>query len=208
MEWSNTELDRYSRHLLLEKLGWEGVERIRRGRVLLMGDVEPTALCYLAAAGVARIALARASGRLVAAAGRMDGEGEIELLTTPITAERVNSHDVLVVGGHPRDEIAAAWHAPHRPVVVAATTAAAVAVTTLLGGNGCPACVELGSDRPPAGPLAAPLHGIAGALVAGEVLKLLAGVAPTLDSELLVAEASGRIERRPLTRRTPCPICG
>jgi len=113
-----------------------------------------------------------------------------------------------VVGGHRRDEIAAAWRASHRPVVVSVTTPAEVAVTTLVGGDGCPACVDLPPHRPPAGPLAPMLHGIAGALVATEILKLLAGVAPSLTETLLVAAANGRIELQPSTRHKPCAICG
>ncbi len=207
MAWSDTEIDRYSRHLLLEEVGWEGVARIREGRVLLVGDVEPTALRYLAAAGVAHLALARPSGRLVSAADAMEGEGKIEFLAAPLSAELVNGNDALVVGGHRRAEVAAAWHASHRPVVVVVTTPAAVVVTTLLGNDGCPACIDVGRGRPPAGPLAPMLHGIAGALVATEILKLLAGVTPPLHGELLVAETNGRIARRPLTRHTPCPVC-
>jgi len=208
MAWSNAEIDRYSRHLLLEEVGWEGVARIRRGRVLLVGDVEPTTLRYLAAAGVAHLALARASGRLVAAAGGMEGEGEVVFLTAPLAAEWVSDHDAVVVAGARRDELAPTWHSSHPPVVVAVTTPAMVAVTTLLGGDGCPACIDLPPERPPAGPLAPPLRGIAGTLVATETLKLLAGVHPPLTGALLVASASGRIERQPRTRRTPCAVCG
>lgn len=208
MEWSNTEIERYSRHLLLEEVGWEGVGRIRRGRVLLVGDVEPTALRYLAAAGVAHLALARPSGRLIAAASEIAGEGEIEILTSTLDPAQVDGYDAVALGGTGRAEVAPAWLAAHRPAVVAATTAVAAAVTTLTGDSGCPACIDLPPELPPAGPVAEALHGIAGTVVATEILKLLARVTPPLAGEILVVEANGRIDRRPLTRKPGCPICG
>jgi len=208
MAWSDTEIDRYSRHLLLEEVGWKGGERIRRGRVLLVDDVEPTTVRYLAAAGIARLSLVRPSGRLVAAAMEAEGEDDVEVLPPPLSAEQVRDHDAVVVGGDRRDVVVAAWHASHPPVVVAVTTPLEVAITTLVGDDGCPACVDLPPHRPPAGPLAPPLHGIAGTLVATEILKLLAGVAPSLTDTLLVAATNGRIELRPRARRMPCAACG
>ncbi len=208
MEWSNTEIDRYSRHLLLEEIGWEGGARIRRGRLLLVGDVEPTTLRYLTAAGVAHLALTRPSGRLAAAAGAVEGEGEIALLTGPLDPAQVDGYDAVAIGGAGRAAVAAAWHASHRPAVVAATGATAAAVTTLTGDHGCPACIDLGPELPPAGPVAEALHGITATLVATEMLKLLAGGTPPLVGELLVVENDGRLDRRPLNRKPGCPICG
>jgi len=190
-------------------VGWEGGERIRDSRVLLLGDVEPTTVRYLAAAGIARISLARPSGRLMATAKEVEGdEVEVEVLPPPLSTERVRDHDALVVGGHRRDEIAAAWCRPHPPVVVAVTTPSEVVITTLVGDDGCPACVDLPPHRPLAGPLAPPLHGITGAMIATELLKLLARVGPPPTSTVLITAASGQIELRPRTRRTPCAACG
>ncbi len=208
MEWSDTEIDRYSRHLLLEEVGWEGGERIREGALLIVGDVGATAVRYLAAAGVARLSLARAPGGLVEVARRANPAVVVERLPeAALTAEAVARHHALAVGPRAGDAVAQAWAAAHRPAVVTATTPSEVMVTTLLGGGGCPACVDLPAAPPPAGPLAPAMEGIAGAVVATELLKLLAEVSPPLAGELLAVDTAGSVQRRPVGRRTPCPAC-
>ena len=62
--FTEEELNRYSRHILLQDVGVEGQERIRQGRILVVGAGglgAPVAL-YLAAAGVGTIGLVDGDG--------------------------------------------------------------------------------------------------------------------------------------------------
>ena len=51
---TNQELNRYSRHLVLPEVGVDGQERIKQGRILIVGagGLGSPAALYLAAAGI------------------------------------------------------------------------------------------------------------------------------------------------------------
>lgn len=58
-DFSQEEIERYSRNVLLAGVGWEGQARWRAGRVLVVGagGIGSAALFYLAAAGVGRLGI-------------------------------------------------------------------------------------------------------------------------------------------------------
>ncbi len=58
-DFSEDEIQRYSRHILLKEIGVEGQERIRQGRVLIIGagGLGSPVMMYLAAAGVGAIGI-------------------------------------------------------------------------------------------------------------------------------------------------------
>jgi molybdopterin/thiamine biosynthesis adenylyltransferase len=59
-ELSDSEIERYSRHIILQDIGVEGQERICASKVLVIGagGLGSPALYYLAAAGVGEIGVA------------------------------------------------------------------------------------------------------------------------------------------------------
>ena len=59
MTFSDDELDRYARHLVLREIGGPGQQKLKAARVLIVGagGVGAPVSLYLAAAGVGRIGL-------------------------------------------------------------------------------------------------------------------------------------------------------
>ena len=59
MEFTETQITRYSRHILLPEVGGKGQKKIAKGRMLLVGagGLGSPAALYLAAAGIGTIGL-------------------------------------------------------------------------------------------------------------------------------------------------------
>lgn len=60
MEFNDTQLERYSRHIILKDVGIEGQEKISKAKILVIGagGLGSPVLLYLAAAGVGRLGIA------------------------------------------------------------------------------------------------------------------------------------------------------
>jgi adenylyltransferase/sulfurtransferase len=115
---SRAEVARYSRHLVLEEIGWAGQARLKRGRVVLVGagGLGSPAALYLAAAGVGTIGLIDddvvdttnlqrqvlygtgdvGRPKLEAAAARLrDTNPHVRIVTHPLRLTAANALDVL-----------------------------------------------------------------------------------------------------------------
>lgn len=62
MPFTNEQLERYSRHIILKEIGVKGQKKLMKGSVLIIGagGLGAPAAMYLAAAGVGRIGIADA----------------------------------------------------------------------------------------------------------------------------------------------------
>ena len=60
LDFSEEEILRYSRNVILAEVGWTGQQRLRSGRVLVVGagGIGSATLLYLAAAGVGHLGIA------------------------------------------------------------------------------------------------------------------------------------------------------
>jgi adenylyltransferase/sulfurtransferase len=95
VDLTDAQIERYSRHLLLPEVGWEGQERLLRASVVLVGagGLGSPVGCYLAAAGVGTI-------------GVVDGD-RVELSNL----QRQIAHTTGRVGAPKVESAKAAWEA-------------------------------------------------------------------------------------------------
>lgn len=104
MDFTDDQIERYSRHLLLPEVGWEGQERLLQARVVLVGagGLGSPVGCYLAAAGVGTI-------------GVVDGD-RVELSNL----QRQIAHTTGRVGALKVESARTAWEAINPDVTVVA----------------------------------------------------------------------------------------
>ena len=135
----DTQIERYSRQIILPQVGGKGQEKLLRSRVYVDGDglLATAALLYLAAAGVGTIGVARAKAAPVFAALAEQSLGADEQPVAHIL-RRLNPDCTLVTRSdedaqppHPYDLILATtdalhdgWYAQHKPFVWGAINAA------------------------------------------------------------------------------------
>ena len=199
------QLTRYSRHILLDEIGIDGQQRLLDGRVLLVGAGglgSPVAL-YLASAGIGEL--------VVCDADRVD-------LTN---LQRQVAHTTQSIGMLKVDSIGRSMQAinPATQVVALAQRLEGDAllerVAASCGNSPCYHCLfpqdaAAGEEEERCAVMGvfAPLVGVIGAMQAGEVLKLVAGVGRPLSGRLLLFSAREAEWRAVRVKRDPaCPVC-
>lgn len=204
---TDTQIDRYSRQIILPEVGGRGQERLLAARVTVLAEIEDLtpALNYLVGAGVGTIELdcpadAGAVERVIAAMAELNPDVRIE----PSTSQAGDDQALIVLAGSDRTIETA------RRINKSARYARAIFVRL-----GDPCLVAVLISRPPclacAGPvLLAPIKrgpfAVHLAMVAAvEAIKCLLAVAPE-PSRLI--EFSG-YESRPsrLDVHERCPVC-
>ena len=229
IDYSEEDLLRYSRHILLQEVGVEGQERIRQGKVLIVGLGglgSPVAL-YLAAAGVGTIGLVDGDavdlsnlqrqvihstpdvGRLQVHADFLSAENALELIRpydfivdgTDNFPVKFLINDACVMAGKPFS---------HGGILRFEGQ-----TFTHLPGTACYRCLY-GAPPPPgevpacsqAGVLGA-IAGMLGTIQAAETLKFLTGVGELLTNQLLTFDAKTMdFQKIQIPRNHHCPLCG
>src|SRR5918997_1774296 len=189
MEFTEEQINRYSRHILLPEVGGKGQKKIAKSKILLVGagGLGSPAALYLAAAGVGTI-------------GLIDYDVVIDGVDNFPTKFLIN--DACFFAG--------------KPLVHGGILRFDGRVTTIIPKkSACYRCVF--KMPPPAGLVAScqeagvigVLAGIIGTIQATEALKLILGIGRPLTDRLLDFDAKKTLFREIKVKRNPdCPLCG
>jgi len=218
MDLTDSQIERYSRQILLQELGGEGQERILAARVLVAGEglALPIAARYLAAAGAGEIGLASGAGGDVLAADihALNPEIRVTLHSAESPSqELVSGYDLLVavsLGSSLRDHLNRGAVATGCPVITGACDGdhGFVAVLDPARGGGCLACVEWPSLGTAVKPLTPALAGAVGTLLATEALKAITGIGDPLTRRMLRIDARSSAYTTAVVQHRPsCLIC-
>ena len=234
----DSQLLRYSRHILLEEFGIDGQERVSAGRVLMIGAGglgSPVAL-YLAAAGVdltnlqrqvahthARVGLSKVES---AAQAMRDINPDIYIETHAVRADDallsrlVSQADVVIDccdNFATRQAVNRACVAHAKPLVAGAAIrfdGQLSVYDTRDAASPCYACLfppdaTFEETRCAVLGVFGPVVGTIGTLQASEALKLLAGIGPSLAGKLLMFDGrSTSFDTLRVARDPHCSVCG
>ena len=234
LDFSDDEIQRYSRHILLEDVGGTGQAKLREARVLIVGAGglgSPLAL-YLAAAGVGRIGLVDDDDVDLSNLQRQIAHTTASIGTPKVAsaAERalaINPHVAIEQHRLRLDRTTILPLIAQYDIICDGTDnfgtrflisdATVLARKTLADGGPCPCYRCLDPEPPPpgmvpscseAGVLGA-VTGVMGTLQATEVLKEILGIGETLAGRLLIWDALATRFRTVKLRADPgCAACG
>lgn len=216
---TESQIERYSRQIILPPVGGRGQEALLRAAVAVVGDHEAatTALVYLGAAGVGHLTQAAS----VSTAGTVNPDVTVVHLPIPQHPEdlaALASAHAVVVSLEPMER--AEWEhgacrASGTPLFWGFSEGPSAWVARLGSGPAvaCPACLRATIRPTVLAPTDAGLTPIAAAFVgtvmAGEVLKTLLGLPDALAGGYLALDVvAGTVESHRLARVPSCPACG
>ena len=229
MIFSEDEVERYARHLVLSEVGGPGQQALKRARVLVVGvgGVGAPAALYLAAAGVGALGLIDddvvvGQAKVQAASDRLTGlnphvviETHAERLTQANAAERIGAYDLVLDGTddfQTRLWVNAACVATGRPLVSGALGRWSGQVGVFVG-RPCYRCLV--PEIPPDAETCArvgvigALAGVIGSMAALEAIKVLTGAGEALTGRLLLYDGLKGVARTVRVAADPaCPVCG
>ncbi len=223
---SDSQIERYSRQIILPQVGGKGQEKLLRARVLVNGSgpIQTTALLYLAAAGVGTIGVITDQSSPVLSAFAPDQKDAVSAALTrlnpdctvviheatdPVDPEQiVQDYDLAL---SPPGSLHDVCYALRRPFVCAQVSAGDAWLFLCTGyelDSPCLHCLprhffEDSTDMP----LPAPLF--LGTLQATEAIKLILGLPRSSTAKLLHCQFPTLHFSQRLVRKDPqCDLCG
>ena len=215
---TDSQIERYSRQIILQPVGGRGQEALLCAAVAVVGDHEAagTALVYLAAAGVGRLT------RVTSHPGTDRVNPDTELSERPMP-QRPAEYEALV-SGHAvvvalqdlagMDALHDAGCATGTPLLwgVSAGPRGWAARLGDSPGHACPGCLNAiirDAGRPSGGPSLAPIAAaFLGTALASEALKSLLGLPDSLAGRYLVHDGTaGTVVCHVLAPVPSCPVC-
>jgi molybdopterin-synthase adenylyltransferase len=225
---SDSQIERYSRQIILPQIGGKGQERLLHASVLVSGSglLQAEALLYLAAAGVGRIGIhAVESSPFLTALGpdqQADAVVALQRLNqdcTIVVHDRQDHQDVVrlvqqydLVIAEPNVQLHAACYAACRPFVcgeVSATTARLAVYRGYEEGLPCFSCAlpPFSAVTPPPD-VEASAALFAGTVLATEAIKIILGLLPSGPTKLLEYDfPTLSFHEHILLKKRNCSVC-
>ncbi|MDU6110446.1 MAG: ThiF family adenylyltransferase [Klebsiella pneumoniae] len=211
VELSDEEMLRYNRQIVLRGFDFDGQERLKAARVLVvgLGGLGCAAAQYLAAAGVGQLTLLDFDTVSLSNLQRQTLHSDATLGQPKVDSARealarINPHVRLVPLNALLDETALAAQIADHDLVLDCTDNVAIRnqlnLSRLFGENAL-TCVEAG--------VMAPLVGTIGSLQAMEAIKLLSGYGTPASGKIVIYDAmTCQFREMRLMRHPQCEVCG
>jgi len=237
MEFTDTQIQRYSRHIILSEVGGKGQKKLSQAKVLVIGagGLGSPAALYLAAAGVGTIGLVDGDvvdlsnlQRQILHTTATIGMPKVESGRRTLTAinPEVNimgllpDYDIILDGSDnfsTRFMVNDACYFAKKTLISGSIFRFEGQLTTIKPHQGYPCYRCLYPEPPPAGlvpncqeaGVLGVLAGTIGVLQASEAIKEILGIGETLADRLLIYDALEMKFRRVSRPKDPdCPLCG
>ena len=229
MTLDDSQIDRYSRQIILPEIGGRGQEVLLQSSVAVVGsgNLAEITVLYLAAAGVGGLDLYRASGEPAQAAthlneevARLNPDVRVQTALLPDrdsgSTHWARSYGVIAITNTDPvilDQVNWTTMTEDRPLVTGAVARGHGWLCVIARPGPCARCVGLSAlsrtDDRVATPLQPVVAGVIGSLQALEVLKLLLGLESMPPGIRLHYDGEqSSLEQESIAKQPNCPICG
>jgi molybdopterin-synthase adenylyltransferase len=225
---SDSQIERYSRQIILPQVGGKGQEKLLRACVLVNGNgpLQTAALCYLAAAGVGTIGVLASGSFFALSALVVDQRNATSNILTRLNPDctvvihspedashpeqLVQGYDLVLSGPDPLHE---ACYVSRRPFVCAQVSGPTAWLFSCRGYEPDQPCLHCLPARPYQTREGASFVGLAalflGTLQTTEALKLILGLNQSSSGKLFQCHFPALHFHEHIVKKNPnCPLCG